>query len=66
MTIEELLEDDDWDEAFGFANFKIEDIDEIIAADEGYNDGESWIALFRLKNGKFAGLSAWCDYTGWD
>lgn len=56
----------DWREAFGFAGFPIEEVAEVIRAEEGENDGDSWLAVGRLKNGVYFLLSAWCDYTGWD
>lgn len=57
----------DWQEAFEYAeNFTREDVAEVIHQHNGENDEEPWVAVFRLKDGRFAGLSAWCDYTGWD
>lgn len=80
-TIAELLEDYSWKNAFGYAidegspvigyegslkGFGPEDVREVIACDEGENDGPDWIALLKLKDGRYAFLSAGCDYTGWD
>ena len=65
-TVQELLDNYDWCEAFAYAKFDIEDIDQIIALDEGYNDGESWVGVFKLKDGNYGYVDAWCDYTGWD
>lgn len=65
MTLEEL-NDYDWREALNFAPFNAEDIAEILHFSEGYNDGDSWVGVFRLKNGQFGYVDAWCDYTGWD
>jgi len=48
------------------ASFSREDVVRIIAAEEGQNDGESWVGVFQLRDGRFASLRAWCDYTGWD
>ncbi len=45
--------------------FTREDVDRIIAMKEGENDGDSWVGVFALKDGRFASLRAWCDYTGW-
>lgn len=42
------------------------DVAEVIATSDGENDGASWIGVFRLNDGRFAFLSAGCDYTGWD
>ena len=43
----------------------IANVDRVIASADGHNDGDSWLAVLRLKDGRFAFLSAWCDYTGW-
>ena len=63
-----LLElcDYDWREAHAYATWEREDVARIIASECGENDGDSWLLLARLKDGKYAGLTAWCDYTGWD
>lgn len=74
------LDDYDWNEAFGYAGepdtcagnnrkengFTREDVAEIIFMRAGANDAETWLGIFRLKDGRFAYLSAGCDYTGWD
>ena len=77
MNISEMREDYDWQEAFkygadirtatgcGNAPFVLDDVEEIIASDEGMNDEESWIAVGKLNDGRYFFLSAWCDYTGW-
>lgn len=44
----------------------IDDVVEVIAAVEGENDGENWECIVRLKDNRYAFLSAGCDYTGWD
>lgn len=46
--------------------FTRDDIAELIACEEGERDGANWIAIMRLKDGRFAFLTAGCDYTGWD
>lgn len=46
--------------------FGREDVSEILAIDEGENDGDNWVAVFKLVDGRFAAIGAWCDYTGWD
>lgn len=71
----------DWKEAFAYAvkpdecppgtgidrsGFTREDVAEVIAIDDGENDGQNWMGVFRLRDGRFAFLSAGCDYTGWD
>lgn len=74
------LDDYAWEEAFRFANENIgsagalcdvsafgrEDVVEIIAIEDGENDGASWIGVFRLADGRFAFVDAGCDYTGWE
>ena len=80
-TVDEMREDFDWREAFEYAagggmptegyagdcgGFTFDDVAEVIARDDGENDGPDWIAVFRLRDGRFAFLSAGCDYTGWD
>ena len=44
----------------------VEDVAEVVAAVNGENDVSHWVGLFRLKDGRFALVDAWCDYTGWD
>jgi len=44
----------------------VENIVEVIQAIEGENDGADWIAVVRLKDGRYAFVQAGCDYTGWD
>ena len=75
----EQLNDYDWEEAFKYASptsilveefidtssFSQEDVVEIIAIEDGENDGSDWIGVFKLKDGRYASLRAWCDYTGW-
>lgn len=48
------------------SGFTREDVAEIIAMSPGENDGPNWIGFFRLRDGRFAFLSAGCDYIGWD
>lgn len=62
----EALDDYDWGYAFDYAMFDREDVAEIIAMSEGEHDEKDWLLLCKLNNGQFGGLSAGCDYTGWD
>lgn len=48
------------------AEFTRYDIAEVVAAEEGDNDGPSWLCFGRLKDGRWFILRAGCDYTGWD
>ncbi|CAM3878011.1 hypothetical protein COLU111180_12130 [Cohnella lubricantis] len=41
------------------------DVAEIMAIDDGENDGLNWIGVFLLKDGRYALIDAGCDYTGW-
>jgi hypothetical protein len=76
----ERLDDYDWAEVFKYAgdpknvrfcekvptgSFTREDVSKIIAIYDGENDWEDWLGLFSLKDGRFAFVGAWCDYTGW-
>lgn len=66
MTIQELLDSYDWEQVFNYANdYNREDVGEIIASDDGSNDGDDWIGIFKMNDGKFLVLNAGCDYTGW-
>jgi hypothetical protein len=65
MTLDEL-NTYDWREAISYAPFDFNEISEVLYADEGENDGESWVGVFKLNDGRFGYVDAWCDYTGWD
>lgn len=79
-TIQEMREDYDWREAFLFGErvnvvlgesvsadgFGLDSVAEVLAADAGMNDEQSWVAILRLVDGRFAYLTAGCDNTGWD
>lgn len=64
--IKEFIEDYDWSNALDNCGVNGHDIVDIIAKDEGENDGESWVAVLLLNNGLYVVIDAWCDYTGWD
>ena len=80
ITTEEFKSDYNWREAVSSVSmdpalpisgvdlsyFSIEDVEEVFHASEGWNDEEHWIAVVRLKDGRFVAMNAWCDYTGWD
>jgi len=48
-----------------------EDVAEVLGAEDGRfrparaNDEGAWIGLFKLRDGRYMFLTAWCDYTGW-
>jgi hypothetical protein len=46
--------------------FTRSDVAEVIATDDGENDGPEWLGVFLLRDGRYAVLRAGCDYTGWD
>ena len=80
MTPEELRTDYDWREAFAYASkpqpcagdscaltaATIDDVADVIARADGENDGDSWVGVFVLRDGRYLFLSAGCDYAGWD
>ena len=66
MTLEELKKDYSWGEAFSYAPFNLDDVAEVLHYEEGENDGDSWVGVFKLKDGRYGYVDAWCDYTGWD
>ena len=79
-TLDQMRNDYDWQQAFEYAGnteptegftgsragFTMDDVKVVLASDEGENDGQNWIAVLELKDGRFAFLEAGCDYTGWD
>lgn len=46
--------------------FTREDVEEVYYSIEGENDGDDWVIAGKLKDGRFFGMRAGCDYTGWD
>ena len=76
----DVLNDYDWQEAFEYAaradlcegakcsnsGFTREDVVKILHIDEGENDGNYWIIVGELSDGRYFYLEAGCDYTGWD
>lgn len=46
--------------------FGREDVESIIAMDDGENDEQDWLVTGKLKDGRFFFINAGCDYTGWD
>lgn len=79
ITLEEVRESYAWREAITVADtelcegatcsrddFQVDDIVRVIHAVNGENDGDHWVGVFELADGRFAFIEAWCDYTGWD
>ena len=60
--------DSDLEYAFSYnvTSFSIDIIDNILAEIAGANDISHWYWVISLKNGQYALIDAWCDYTGWD
>lgn len=48
------------------APVELEHVTEIYASVEGENDGEPWLAIGHLRDGRYFFIEASCDYTGWD
>lgn len=46
--------------------FTRNDVEIIIAQEEGEHDGANWVGLYLLKDGRYATVEGGCDYTGWD
>lgn len=46
--------------------FHIADVERIIDASVGENDGNDWLVVGLLKDGRWFYIQAGCDYTGWD
>lgn len=65
--LEAVCDDGDFQEAASRAGFSIADAARCIEA--GKEDGDyaetSLVALFEMKDGRFAVLTGWCDTTGW-
>jgi hypothetical protein len=66
MTLDEMKESSDWDQAFAYSPVPMDKVKAIIASENGDNDGPDWLGLFLLTDDTYLVLSAWCDYTGWD
>lgn len=79
-TIDAFANDYDWRQAVLEANppaqvhgssvditpFAMDGIAEVLRCCDGENDEREWVALLRLTDGRFVGMRAGCDYTGWD
>ena len=47
------------------SSFSVEDVSYTLAHCHGENDEASWLWVGVLQDGRYAFVSAWCDYTGW-
>lgn len=75
-----VLEGYDWEQAFDVSDVRrahptgdvslegvsLSNVVKVVACVEGENDYAPWLALGRLRDGRWFHVSAWCDYTGWD
>jgi hypothetical protein len=76
----EILNNYDWEEVFKYASpewvtgssesgssaaFDRKDVAEVVASEVGENDGDEWIMVGRLEDGRWFSIMAGCDYTGW-
>lgn len=78
ISVEEMKNDYNWRSAFNEAMNgqylsygeigPISNVIDVIACDEGENDGAIWIAVVQWSGseGAFCVMRAGCDYTGWD
>ena len=62
------IEEYDW---YGYgpleaAEVSPSDIAEVVHWYEGENDGDSWMGVLRMKDGRWCYIESWCDYTGFD
>jgi hypothetical protein len=67
-TLDEMRDEStaDWADVWNYADgFTLDDVAEVLGSVDGYNDGANWVAVMRLADGRYAYLTAWCDYTGW-
>jgi len=76
------IEGYDWEQAFRFCivpnvspviessaragAFSRADVMRVVAVSEGVNDEYNWLCVVELNDGRFAFVSAGCDFTGWD
>lgn len=66
MDVNHFIENYDWRNALENCGVDGKDIQSVIEHDAGENDGQSWVAVLRLNDGRYCVIDAWCDYTGWD
>ena len=70
----------DWEEVFKYASpekadaersnvdlspFDRERVSRILGLSWGFNDGDDWICLGQLSDGRYFFIAAGCGYTGW-
>ena len=78
----DMKDDYNWKEVFGVGDhmeqsiesvddcptdqFEMDDIKFVVASREGENDGEDWVAVCQLYDGRWLAAYGGCCYTGWD
>jgi len=60
------VEDYDMREAFAIVDVDPDDVKGIVHCREGENDYANWLYVLEMNDGRFAYVTAGCDYTGWD
>lgn len=45
--------------------YTLNHVAKVLGRSEGENDGDDWVGLFEMDDGKFIAVNAGCDYTGW-
>lgn len=80
MNVNELQDNSDWRHAFEYAlepqrcagdsadlgPANLTDVTDVIGFSNGYNEGDEWVGVFLLRDGRYLFLAAGCDNTGWD
>lgn len=47
------------------AAFRLDDVEAVIGSVDGEEDGDSWVTLAKLRDGRFAVVHGGCSYMGW-
>jgi hypothetical protein len=50
----------------GEGEFKMDDVEKVIAVVEGEHDGAAYHWIARLTGDRYVYMTGGCDYTGWD
>jgi hypothetical protein len=66
LIVSDIRPADPTDQTISLASFCTAEIASILVSVEGENDGDYWMMIGTLKDGRWFFLSAGCDYTGWD
>lgn len=52
-------------EGVDLSPFSMDDIEKVYFISDGFNDEDDWVAVMKLFDGRYARITAGCDYTGW-